>query len=133
MNSTAQLYFKTAILLLIVGMIAGIAMSMTHDYRIGPAHAHLNLLGFVLLAVYGTYFGLNEAKSGGRLPKIIWGIHTAATAVLFPALAYFSLGVTSLEPILALASIALLIAAVLFAWVVWKPEAAVRPITRATA
>jgi hypothetical protein len=133
MNSTAQLYFKTAILLLIVGMIAGIAMSMTHDYRIAPAHAHLNLLGFVVLAVYGAYFGLNDAKSVGRMPKIIWGIHTAATAALFPALSYYSLGVTAVEPILAISSIALLIASLLFAWVVWKPEPAARPITRATA
>lgn len=39
----------------LVGMIAGIVMGMLQDFTIAPAHAHLNLLGWVTMALYGLY------------------------------------------------------------------------------
>lgn len=39
----------------LVGMIAGIVMGILQDFTIAPAHAHLNLLGWVTMALYGLY------------------------------------------------------------------------------
>jgi hypothetical protein len=34
---------------LLIGMLAGIAMGIEQDFALAPAHAHLNLVGGVLL------------------------------------------------------------------------------------
>lgn len=121
MNSTARLFFKSAILLLIVGLVAGIGMAASHNHTISGAHAHLNLLGFVVSAVYGTYYALDPTRANGRLPILVWGLHTLGTVVMFVALSFVLMGDTALEPIVAIASLSVLIAAVLFGWTVFRP------------
>jgi hypothetical protein len=133
MNATAQLYFKTAIALLVVGMVAGITMSIMNDHRQAGAHAHLNLIGFVLMSVYGTYFALNETKATGRLPQVIWAVHTIGAVVMFISLWMMLSGNAAIEPLVALSSFTVLGAAILFGYVVWKPEPSARKVTRATA
>lgn len=39
----------------LMGMVAGIVMGILQDFTIAPAHAHLNLLGWVTMAIYGLY------------------------------------------------------------------------------
>lgn len=39
----------------LVGMCLGIVMGITQDFTLSPAHAHLNLLGWVTMALYGLY------------------------------------------------------------------------------
>lgn len=121
MNSTAQMFFKSGILLLIVGMGAGIFMAASHDHTIAPAHAHLNLIGFVVTCVYGTYYALFPAKAEGLLPKLHWAGHTLAAVAMFPALAAVLYGRMEFEPVVALASIVAFVAALIFAFVVFRP------------
>ena len=42
--------FPAAVLAVIVGMIWGIVMAISRDHSAMPAHAHLNLLGWVSLS-----------------------------------------------------------------------------------
>jgi hypothetical protein len=37
------------------GMLMGIVMGISQDFTLAPAHAHLNLLGWVTMALYGLY------------------------------------------------------------------------------
>jgi hypothetical protein len=37
------------------GMALGIHMGMTQDFSLAPAHAHMNLLGWVTMMLYGLY------------------------------------------------------------------------------
>jgi hypothetical protein len=37
------------------GMVMGIVMGISQDFTLAPAHAHLNLLGWVTMAIYGLY------------------------------------------------------------------------------
>jgi hypothetical protein len=129
----AQIYFKTAVVLLVVSIVAGIVMSIGGDHRTAGAHAHLSLLGFVTTAVYGGYFALNEAKAVGRLPIVIWGVHTLGATVQFIALWMVLTGNPALASLLAPASIAILIGAVLFSYVVWRPATTALGVTHATA
>ncbi len=54
-------------LLGLAGMVWGIQMSITHDHTLAPAHAHNNLVGFLLMVIYGFYYKLVPAAAGGRL------------------------------------------------------------------
>jgi hypothetical protein len=57
-------------LLLLVGMLAGIAMGIQQDFTLAPAHAHLNLVGGVLLFVFGLYYRLVPAAGSTGLAKL---------------------------------------------------------------
>ncbi|MBH0239529.1 hypothetical protein [Methylobrevis albus] len=123
MPSTALLYFKSAIVLLIVGMAAGIAMSASGDHTIYSAHAHLNLLGFVVTAIYGAFFALSPASAAGRLAKIVLVLHVGGTAVMFPSLSLLLLGNTAIEPVVAASSVLIFLAAIGFAVAVFRRTA----------
>lgn len=123
-NSISLLFFRTAAILLIVGMIFGIYMSASGNHAATGAHAHLNLIGFVVMSVYGIFFALNPRKSTGRLPKILWGLNTIAAVVMFPSLVLLLNGYPGFEPVVAAASFLALAGAILFAVLLFQPEAA---------
>ena len=52
----SSLSFQAGVVLLVIGMIWGIQMGISKDHAAMPAHAHLNLLGFVSLFLFGFYY-----------------------------------------------------------------------------
>src|ERR1700761_6309882 len=69
---------------LLIGMLAGIAMGIEQNFTLAPAHAHLNLVGGVLLFLFGLYYRLIPAAGKTVLARIQGWLHIAG-AVLFPA------------------------------------------------
>lgn len=69
-------FITTALLCLIVGEGVGIYMGMAQNFTLSPAHAHLNLLGWVTLAAFGlmhrAYPGL--AKSRMAMPQCLMAL-----------------------------------------------------------
>jgi hypothetical protein len=47
--------FVAAALAALTGMGLGLYMGLAHDFKLAPAHAHLNLLGWVTMCLYGLY------------------------------------------------------------------------------
>jgi hypothetical protein len=45
---TGSLMMRQSVVVLLVGMLAGTVMGIQQDFALGPAHAHLNLIGGVL-------------------------------------------------------------------------------------
>jgi hypothetical protein len=74
----------TGALTLLVGMLAGIAMGIQQDFTLAPAHAHLNLVGGVLLFLFGLYYRLVPAAGNSPLARVQGWLHIAG-AILFPA------------------------------------------------
>jgi hypothetical protein len=79
-----SLMMCTAAVILLVGMLAGIAMGVQQDFTLAPAHAHLNLVGGVLLFLFGLYYRLVPAAGDSPLAKVQGWLHIAG-AILFPA------------------------------------------------
>jgi hypothetical protein len=71
-------------LVLVVGMLAGIVMGIQQDFTLAPAHAHLNLVGGVLLFLFGLYYRLVPAAGTTTLAKVQGWLHMIG-AVVFPA------------------------------------------------
>jgi cytochrome c oxidase assembly factor CtaG len=118
----ATLYFRTAIVLLIVGIGIGIHMSIAGDHRVMGAHAHLNLLGWVTGALFGVYYALHPAKAAGRLPILQYAIHMIGLAIMIPALYVMLKGNESAEPIVAGGSLVVYAGVILFGWIVFAGE-----------
>ena len=66
MKSIPTWFFATAAIFALCGMVWGIQMSATHDHTLSPAHGHLNLIGFVSMSVFGTYYALTPSAAASR-------------------------------------------------------------------
>ena len=72
-----------SVVILLVGMLAGIAMGIEQNFQLAPAHAHLNLIGGVLLFLFGLYYRLIPAAGTSTLAKIQGWLHMGG-AIVFP-------------------------------------------------
>ncbi|KQV32118.1 hypothetical protein ASC97_00515 [Rhizobium sp. Root1203] len=122
MPRIAQLYFKTAILFLIVGIGMGLNMAISQDHSVIGAHAHCNLLGWVTMAIFGGYHALNPRKAERRLAMIQYYVYTAGVVLMVPSLYLMLLGNAAMEPIVAISSIITFIGVLLFAFIVFSGE-----------
>ena len=76
-------FLLLGVLCLIGGMSLGIVMGATHDFSLRPVHAHLNLLGWVTLALFGlAYRGWPDLGRSSLAPLHL--ILSGSGALLMP-------------------------------------------------
>jgi phosphotransferase system glucose/maltose/N-acetylglucosamine-specific IIC component len=82
-------FLIAALLCAVAGMAMGIVMGILHDFSLSPVHAHLNLVGFLALAVYGLiYRGWPELSASSLAPVQFW------TAVIGALLLPIGIGIS---------------------------------------
>jgi hypothetical protein len=122
--NASTLCFRAAMLLLLAGMIWGLQMAISGDHSAFPAHAHLNLLGFVSLFLFGIFYRLNPAVDANRLaiPQVwIWIASTIVTAI---GVGLVHTGHAIGDPIAAVGTLVVFADAVLFTWLVFQAQPA---------
>ncbi|MGB7119521.1 MAG: hypothetical protein WBE02_07310, partial [Bradyrhizobium sp.] len=62
-----SLMMRTSVVILVIGMLWGIEMGIRQNFAMAPAHAHFNLVGGVLLFVFGLYYRLVPAAGDSAL------------------------------------------------------------------
>lgn len=122
MPQLAQLYFKTAIIFLIIGIGMGLQMSMSGTHDVIGAHAHTNLLGWVTMAIFGGYYALNPSKAETRLALIQYGVYTLGVVIMTPSLYFMLRGNPAMEPLVAVASLIGFAGVLLFAFIVFSRQ-----------
>lgn len=120
MPKVSQYYFKTAVVFLIVGIVMGLQMSMSGNHNVVGAHAHSNLIGWVTMALFGSYFALAPARAEGRLAMIQYCIYTVGVVITIPSLYFMMMGNAALEPIVAIGSLIAFAGVILFAFMVFS-------------
>jgi hypothetical protein len=115
---------RIGVLVLTLGMIAGMAMGMAQNFMLAPAHAHLNLVGGVLMFMFGLYYRLVPGAADGVLPKVQATLHIIG-AILFPAgiAAVLTYG-PGMEILPISGGIVVLLATILFAVVAFRRQPA---------
>jgi cbb3-type cytochrome oxidase subunit 1 len=116
------LSFRFAVLILVAGVIWGIAMGISEDHSTFSAHAHLNLLGWVSLFLIGIYYHLHPSLDSNRLASMQVWIWIAATILLSIGIALINLGRTVGDTIAAAASLVILADTLLFGWLVYRRQ-----------
>jgi hypothetical protein len=90
-----------AAIALSVGVGMGIYMGIAHDFSLAPVHAHMNLVGWASLALFGiTYRIYPELQE--RWPAKLHFALAAPAAILFPIGIYLS--INHQQPLLAIAA-----------------------------
>jgi len=79
-------FFLTATLYVTVGMVWGIQMSASGDHSMMPAHAHLNLIGWVTMALFAIYYHLVPKAAEHVLAKAHFIIATAGLLIIVPGI-----------------------------------------------
>ena len=86
MRGIAFWFFCAGIISVLIGMLWGIQMSATQDHRFAPAHAHLNLLGWVTMSIFAFYYHLVPAAAEGLLPRVHFAAALAGLVLLPPGI-----------------------------------------------
>jgi hypothetical protein len=79
----ALVMIGTSLVLLLFGMLFGLVMGIQENFLLAPAHAHLNLVGGVLMFMFGLYYRLTPAAATDRLARWQVALHIIG-AILFP-------------------------------------------------
>ena len=75
-------FLLLAVACLIVGVSLGIYMGINEDFQLSPVHAHLNVVGWVSLALFGIVYRLYPTLSAARLARLQFGLAAPSAPVL---------------------------------------------------
>jgi cbb3-type cytochrome oxidase subunit 1 len=117
--SMSRGYLLMGALYLVIGIVLGGYMSATSDHTLAPLHAHINLLGFVVMSIFGIVFRLIPAIGDSGLAKAQFWLHQAGALVLLAMLFLLlngSITEAAMVPLAPIAELAILIAVLLFGW-----------------
>lgn len=76
-------FLLLAAVMLTCGVGLGIRMGIVHDFSLAPVHAHINLVGWASLALFGIVYRLYPQMAQSRLAGLHF-ILAAPAAVMFP-------------------------------------------------
>ena len=124
--------FRISISLGLLGVAFGIIMGITQDFALAPAHAHLNLLGFVVMFLSALYYRAFPLAAASRLARYQVAVSMVG-AVLFP------IGIASVllgghdrfEPVVVTGALIVFAGMLLFAVIVYRTSGTGWPATGA--
>jgi hypothetical protein len=119
-NKLSDWFFRLAVLYFAAGVALGLFMAASNDHSMFPVHAHLNLLGWVTLSLFGLYYRVLPAAAGTRLAQVHFWIYVPAHLVQMILLFTMFRGHPEVEPALAIASMLVGVGVLCFVAVVWR-------------
>jgi uncharacterized protein YacL len=116
----AERFIKSATIYIILGMSLGIYMAASQDHSQLPTHAHLNLLGWVTMALMGLIFKNWPAVAEAKLaPLTYWLAHITVIGLTIGVGLLYA-GMAEYEPIAIVSSLIAVCNMALFAFLVFK-------------
>src|SRR3954471_18105402 len=83
MNRLDLKFLLLGAIMLTAGAMPGVVVGIRHDFSLAPVHAHINLVGWASLALFGIVYKLYPEMARSRLAA--WHFTLAApAAVMFP-------------------------------------------------
>ena len=115
-------FFSVAVLFGLLGMSLGLYMTLVSNHVSYPAHAHLNLIGWVGNAIFGSFYALAGESANRKLAWATLVLNSVAISLMASGLALYLNGVqSSLVPIIARSGEGLVFLSMLvFAISVWQ-------------
>lgn len=87
MKGLAFWFMVLGVISVLVGMGWGIHMASSGDHVMMPAHAHLNLMGFVSFAIFAFYYHMIPGADAGTLPKLHFVLSLLGLVIVVPGIA----------------------------------------------
>ena len=112
-------FLVVGVVYLLVGMALGSVMGATGVHTLLPVHAHINLLGFTLMAIFAALYKVFPAMAASALARYHFWLHQAGTLILVTGL-YLMLSETVtasiIGPIMPVSELLLIVGTAIFGW-----------------
>jgi hypothetical protein len=126
MTRISDRFLQLAVLFALSGMVLGVIMGKSEIFTLSPVHAHINLVGWVSMALFGLFYRVFPESAVGKLATVHFGLYVLGALIMMPSLACYLLGTKAASIPLAIASVMVLVAMILFAIIVFKATSAKR-------
>jgi hypothetical protein len=117
--SVSNNFLRLGVLSALVGMTLGVWMGANEDFALRPVHAHINLLGFASMMLFGLFYRSFPAAGQGWLPMAHFVLSVLGFLILMPSLALMLLGKPFFLPGMIASEIMLVLSMLLFVIIVF--------------
>jgi cbb3-type cytochrome oxidase subunit 1 len=107
---------KISVVYFLIGVLMGLYMSIAHNYLLTGVHVHINLLGWMSLAVAGILYKLYPHLEQTLVAKMHFWLHNLGLPVMMIGLTFVLLGNTGLVPVVSIGSLAVVLGIILFVY-----------------
>jgi len=123
-TSFSRRFLLCAIAYVVIGMALGIHMGAREDFVLAPVHAHMNLVGWVTMALFAFYYNAVPAAGEGKLAQAHFWIAQIGLILMIPGLTMMLTGNPGGTPLLIGGEILTALSMLIFAFTVWRNPAA---------
>lgn len=116
----ARLQLRAATIYLLAGLVMGMGMASSGNVMLKGVHAHMQLLGWVTLAVTGLVYAAMPGLAASRLARWHVLLHNLGLPIMLAALAAYISGVSAAEAGIALGAVLSTVGLLAFTIVVWR-------------
>ncbi|MDI1327256.1 MAG: hypothetical protein PSV23_10715 [Brevundimonas sp.] len=117
--SVSNNFLRLGVLSALVGMSLGVWMGANQDFVLRPVHAHINLIGFASMMLFGLFYRSFPAAAQGWLPKVHFVLSVLGFLILMPCLSLMLLGRPVFMPAMIASEIMLVTSMLLFVIIVF--------------
>lgn len=96
----ARIWIRIAVIYLMMGVGLGMFMAATQAFQYAPVHAHVQLLGWVSMALAGLIYDRFPRAGGSRLGLAHFWLHNLALPVAMVSLFLLFAGEEQVRPLL---------------------------------
>lgn len=93
-------FLRVGTLSLICGVALGMWMGANEEFTLRPVHAHINLIGWTSMMLFGFFYRLFPDATSGWLAKAHLGLSVLGFIAMMVGLTAMLLGSTGLLPVL---------------------------------
>lgn len=122
----AKTMLRCAVLYALLGIGIGIVMAATHDFTNKSVHVHVNLLGWVSMALMGLAYQVFPGMARSALAKVHFWLHSLGLPVMVVGIYAVMHQWPTAEPIVGSGSVAVALGFVAFAINAWLNASDVR-------
>ncbi|MEH7484346.1 cytochrome-c oxidase [Neobacillus drentensis] len=106
---------KISVVYFVIGVCMGMYMSMTENFDFTPVHAHINLLGWLTMAVAGLIYVGFPGAAETTLAKVHFWLHNISLPIMMIGLAFLVTGTESAAPAVATGGTLMVLGIIVFA------------------
>ena len=127
--SVSNNFLRLGVLSALVGMSLGVWMGANQDFVLRPVHAHINLLGFASMMLFGLFYRAFPAAGRGWLPMVHFALSVLGFLILMPSLTLLILEKPLFMPAMIASEIMLVLSMLLFVIIVFMATMKKEPAT----
>jgi cbb3-type cytochrome oxidase subunit 1 len=113
-------FIKISVVYFVIGVCLGMYMSMTEKFDFTPVHAHINLLGWMSLALAGLIYVAFPKAAETTLAKVHFWLHNISLPIMMIGLSFLVSGVTAATPAVATGGTLMVLGIIVFAVNIFK-------------